>query len=422
MPGTGAPRPDDDRLPEVVAAARDVAERAGLRPAPPPWLPALPDQVGQDELADLARAAGAAAHDGRHHGGPATDGAPGDPAHPGDGRAGAGVGTVLAGVAGLPVALGDVPDLQRRTVVRWDPRDGHLAVLGRARSGRTTALRTVGRAALARGWAVHAVGSGLADLASHPGTGTIVDRDDPRRLVRLLRLLAGHDDGQGRPARTDATDRVLLLVDDVDAVRSALAGVAGGAGADALADVLTGPAAVAMACAGPTVAGLSSRVGVRAVMVSHDRHDDVALGVPSALAGQGGPAGRAVWLGPGEPVLCQLALSRAAAGARSGEAGSRPPTGRARRTGTLRPARSGSRRCPRGSPPPTSPPRIRSARRPVRAPGRPVRASSRRVRASRRLRSTSRWVGAATRPSRSRWTCRAERSWSARRARGARAR
>ncbi|MDF9875345.1 FtsK/SpoIIIE domain-containing protein [Cellulosimicrobium cellulans] len=313
VPGTGAPRPADDRLSRIVAAARDVAERAGLRPAPPPWLPALPDQVGQDDLADLARAAGAAAHDGRL----GTDGrlrttdSPGDAAHPGDGRAGVGVGvgTVLAGAAGLPVALGDVPDLQRRTVVRWDPRDGHLAVLGRARSGRTTALRTVGRAALARGWAVHAVGSGLADLASHPGTGTVVDRDDPRRLVRLLRLLAGHDDGQERPARSGATDRVLLLVDDVDAVRSTLAGVAGGAGADALADVLTGPAAVAMGCAGPTVAGLSSLVGVRAVMVSRDRHDDVTLGAPSALAGQGGPAGRAVWLGPAEPVLCQLALS-----------------------------------------------------------------------------------------------------------------
>jgi S-DNA-T family DNA segregation ATPase FtsK/SpoIIIE len=291
-----------------VAAARDVAERAGLRPAPPPWLPALPDRVGQDDLADLARATGAAAYDGE----PGTDGLPGDAAHPGDGRAGSGAGAgggaALAGVAALPVALGDVPDLQRRTVVRWDPRDGHLAVMGRARSGRTTALRTVGRAALARGWVVHAVGSGLSDLASLPGAGTVVDRDDPRRLVRLLRLLAGHDDGQGRPVGTAATDRVLLLVDDVDAVRVALAGVAGGAGVDALADVLAGPAAVAVGCASPTVAGLSSLVGVRAVMVSRDRHDDVTLGVPSALAGRGGPAGRAVWLGPGEPVLCQVAL------------------------------------------------------------------------------------------------------------------
>ncbi|WP_426309324.1 FtsK/SpoIIIE domain-containing protein [Cellulosimicrobium sp. E-16] len=332
-PGAGAPRPAVDRLPRIVAAARDVAERAGLRPAPPPWLPALPDRVGQDDLAELARAAGAAARDGELGAGVPPVG----PARPGDDHAGAGGGAVLTEVATLPVALGDVPDLQRRTVVRWDPRDGHLAVLGRARSGRTTALRTVGRAALARGWAVHAVGSGLADLASHPGTGTVVDRDDPRRLVRLLRLLAGHDDGQGRPAGTDATDRVLLLVDDVDAVRSALAGVAGGAGADALVDVLAGPAAVAVGCASPTVAGLSSRVGVRAVMVSRDRHDDVALGVPSPLAGRGGPAGRAVWLGPGEPVLCQVALpARPPSGAAPGR-----PTHPAAATGSGAPDRDG---------------------------------------------------------------------------------
>ncbi|MBN0040933.1 hypothetical protein JN535_12230 [Cellulosimicrobium cellulans] len=304
-PGAGAARPADDRLPRIVAAARDVAERAGLRPGPPPWLPALPDRVGQDDLAAVARAAGATAHDGELGAGVPQE----DPAGPRDGRSGPLGDEVLSGVAALPVALGDDPDLQRRTVVRWDPRDGHLAVLGRARSGRTTALRTVGRAALARGWTVHAVGSGLADLATHPGAGTIVDRDDPRRLVRLLRLLAGHDDGQARPAGTDdPTDRVLLLVDDVDAVRSVLAGVAGGAGADALTDVLAGPAAVAVGCGSAAVAGLSSLVGVRAVMVSRDRHDDVALGVPSALAGRGGPAGRAVWLGPGEPVLCQVAL------------------------------------------------------------------------------------------------------------------
>ncbi|MFB8228975.1 FtsK/SpoIIIE domain-containing protein [Cellulosimicrobium sp. NPDC055967] len=303
-PGTGAPLPGDDQLPRIVAAARDVAERTGLRPAPPPWLPALPDRVGQDDLADVVRAAPAVTHHGPLGSGPRPD----DPAHRGDGPSDLVDGTALTATATLPLALGDAPDLQRRTVVRWDPHDGHLAVLGRARSGRTTALRAVGWAALERGWTVHAVGPGLADLAAHPGTGTVVDRGDPRRLVRLLRLLAGHDDGQERPAGIDAADRALLLVDDVDAVRSVLAGVAGGAGADALADALAGPAAVAVSCAGPTVAGLSSLVGVRAVMVSRDRHDDVSLGVPSALAGRGGPAGRAVWLGTDEPVLCQVAL------------------------------------------------------------------------------------------------------------------
>src|SRR5690606_26971824 len=100
-------------------------------------------------------------------------------------------------------------------------------------------------------------------------------------------------------------------VDDVEAVRAALADVAGGAGADLLADVLAeGTTAVALAGSGPTVAGLAAHVGVRVVLASRDRHDDVSLGVPSPLAGQGGPAGRAVWLGPDDPLLCQVALPR----------------------------------------------------------------------------------------------------------------
>lgn len=294
-----APGSADDHLPLLVAAAREVAERSGLRPHPAPWLPALPTRVGPDELARVDGIDGIARVDGE---------------------------AVRSDDRTLPVALGDLPALQRRTVVRWDPRDGHLAVQGRPRSGRTTALRTVGLAALDRGWAVHAIGSGLADLAAHPGTGTVVDRSDPRRVVRLLRLLAGHDDGQSRPAGLDrTTGRTLLLVDDVEAVRGVLAGVAGGAGADALADVLAdSPTAVAVSASGPTVGGLASLVGVRTVLASRDRHDDVSLGVPAALAGQGGPPGRAVWLGPGDPLMCQVVL---------------PPTvarGRARRPAPLR--------------------------------------------------------------------------------------
>ncbi|WP_171468240.1 FtsK/SpoIIIE domain-containing protein [Cellulosimicrobium sp. 72-3] len=291
-----APNSADDHLPLLVAAAREVAARSGLRAHPAPWLPALPARVGPDELARV-------------------DGVDGI-----DGIARVDGEAVRSDDRTLPVALGDLPALQRRTVVRWDPLDGHLAVQGRPRSGRTTALRTVGLAALDRGWAVHAIGSGLADLAAHPGTGTVVDRSDPRRVVRLLRLLAGHDDGQSRPAGLDrTTGRTLLLVDDVEAVRGVLAGVAGGAGADALADVLAdSPTAVAVSASGPTVGGLASLVGVRAVLASRDRHDDVSLGVPAALAGQGGPPGRAVWLGPGDPLVCQVVLPPTVARGRSG--------------------------------------------------------------------------------------------------------
>ncbi len=317
-PGGPAPGSSDDHLPLLVAAAHEVAARSGLRPHPAPWLPALPARVGPGELAGVegvGEGGGGGADERVADGREMSEDIAGTTAA---GEQVAGSATA-AGTEGaemcpddraLPVALGDLPALQRRTVVRWDPRDGHLAVQGRSRSGRTTALRTVGLAALDRGWTVHAIGPGLADLAAHPGTGTVVDRNDPRRVVRLLRLLAGHDDGQSRPAGLDrTTGRTLLLVDDVEAVRGVLAGVAGGAGADALADVLAdSPTAVAVSASGPTVGGLASLVGVRAVLASRDRHDDVSLGVPAALAGQGGPPGRAVWLGPGDPLVCQVAL------------------------------------------------------------------------------------------------------------------
>ena len=56
------------------------------------------------------------------------------------------------------------------------------------------------------------------------------------------------------------------------------------------------------------------------MLASRDRHDDVSLGVPAALAGQGGPPGRAVWLGPGDPLVCQVVLPPTVARGRA-----RPP-------------------------------------------------------------------------------------------------
>ncbi|WP_435736739.1 FtsK/SpoIIIE domain-containing protein [Cellulosimicrobium sp. PMB13] len=266
--GTGAASAPDT-LAHLVDAARTVAAGAGISTPSPPWLPALPEQVRARDLDDLGR----------------------------DAR------------ATLPLALGDDPERQRRVVVSWDPRDGHLVVLGRARSGRTTSLLALAHAALARGWHVHAIGARLGPIAVHPAAGTVVDRSDARRVARLLRLLARHDDGQTRPAGASGTTPTLVLVDDVEAVRATLSALAGGAGADLLTEALTeSGAAFAVAGSGPTVAGLAACVGVRAVLSSRDRHDDVSLGVPAPLAGRGGPPGRAVWIGPGEPLVCQVVL------------------------------------------------------------------------------------------------------------------
>jgi len=92
---------------------------------------------------------------------------------------------------GIPFALSDRPELQAQEVVSHDPRaDGALVVLGAARSGKSTAVRT-----LARGWRGRAV-SIPSDAAS------VWDA-----LERSSSLV------DGPPAAEGGT---LLLLDDVD--------------------------------------------------------------------------------------------------------------------------------------------------------------------------------------------------------------
>jgi len=207
---------------------------------------------------------------------------------------------------GLPVALGDDVAHQRRTVVTWSPADGPLAVLGPARSGRTTALVTLAHAALSRGWHVHALGpralaESLGSLVEHQGFGTSTGADDPRRAARLLRVLAGGE-GPWAPA--------LLVVDGVEELRAALAGPGWW---DPLAGVLTAPGvAVALTADSAGVGGLAARVGPRLVLLTRDAHADLVLGAPPALAGTGGPPGRAAWLG-GDALACQVLVAGDAA-------------------------------------------------------------------------------------------------------------
>ncbi|GAB2467635.1 hypothetical protein GCM10027063_05100 [Promicromonospora xylanilytica] len=257
-----APHPPGGRLapvaPDVavVDAARRAAGALGHVPGPPPWLPQLPRRAS---VADLPAA-------------------------------------TRRSRAGLVLALGDDPGRQRRTTVTWDPDDGHLAVVGRARSGRTTALVTVALAALRRGWTVHGITrdpAALAPLGRHPGYGRTARPDDAEAVAHLLsaadeRVGEGGDGGVG-PVRT------LVLVDGAEDARGTLPPAA-----------LRSGVAFALSADAPSVGGLASRVGPRLVLLGTDRAADVVLGVPVALAGAGGPPGRAAWCGRGDPVLCQV--------------------------------------------------------------------------------------------------------------------
>ncbi|MFI2103324.1 FtsK/SpoIIIE domain-containing protein [Isoptericola sp. NPDC019693] len=260
QPGGTASAPAVDA---VVDACVDAAAVRGLRPGAAPWLPPLPEQV-------------------RRRDAPEADD---------------------AGSGGLPLALGDDPDRQRRTLVRWDPDAGHLGVVGRARSGRTTALLTLAGAALEAGWHVHVLAPDAAlprfvPLERHPGLGTLAGPAAPRRAARLLRLLAARAPSPGRvPVPT------LVVVDGVDELRAALSGPDPW---DPLVRALAAPGvAFALASDGATLGGLAARVGPRLVLLGSESHGDVVLGAPSDLAGRGGPAGRGAWLAR-EQVLCQV--------------------------------------------------------------------------------------------------------------------
>ena len=264
-----------DPVPGVVEAVRRAAE--DLAPPPPLWSPPLPDVVTDADLP---------------HRGTETR-------------------TICLG-------LMDLPDERTHGVATWDPARGALLVVGRAGSGRTTTLDAVIRSAQRTGATVHRIlGRSAAARSSDPGAGVVtarprpeagaepdgtdVDVADPRRVVRLLRLL-----GEA-PSRSGA--RHLLVVDDVGGVLRLLDGLPHGPGADLLVDLVRDAARLGMAVA---VAGnpsdalrLVPHAGTRLVLATADEHDDAALGVPRGLPRRD-LAGRGVLLPGGHSVQVSL--------------------------------------------------------------------------------------------------------------------
>ncbi|MEU3097478.1 FtsK/SpoIIIE domain-containing protein [Streptomyces sp. NPDC006967] len=150
----------------LVDAVRDGARRMGFGEQRSPWLPPLSEQVTLDELSAYGAESGDAA---------APD------------------------VAPVPYGLIDIPARQSRTPLSLDLVHGeHTMLLGGARSGRSTALRTLA-GSLARNTSPHEVhlygidcgSNALLPLMRLPHVGAVVTRDEPDRVRRLIeRLLA----------------------------------------------------------------------------------------------------------------------------------------------------------------------------------------------------------------------------------------
>ncbi|MFH5823997.1 FtsK/SpoIIIE domain-containing protein [Georgenia sp. AZ-5] len=206
---------------------------------------------------------------------------------------------------GLPLARTDLPDEQRLGVWRW--AGPALLVTGGPGTGRTEVLRAVVAQALSCGAPVHVVAAeptAFADL-SGPALGTVVGADDPRRVARLLAVLA-EPPAEGRAWQ-------VLVVDDVDAVCDRLdaAGSPGAAG-QALGRLLREGRrrGVSVALSGPpslAAARWAEAVRTRLVLAPRDETEALVAGVPRALVGGGAVPGRGVVLEPGGATAVQVA-------------------------------------------------------------------------------------------------------------------
>jgi S-DNA-T family DNA segregation ATPase FtsK/SpoIIIE len=300
--------------PRPTRAVQVARARHGRAPAPvrlvaagpPSWRPdGAADDPAVDDVAHWVAACRGAA---RGTPGSGVPWVPGLPA-----RLPADAVGAAATADGLLVAVADLPAEQRRADVRWRLDGAPLLVLGGPRSGRSTALLTVGTHALHAGAHVHAVGLPEQHAAAlrgvdDDGVGTVLPLDDLHRCVLLLDRLARRD--------TTATPEVLLL-DGLDVLLDELARHARGLGADLLASLLRRPPpGVHVAASGPVVAALTRLTGTfptRLVLPLADPALDPQAGVPTAFAGPRCGAGRAVASTPTAVAEAQVVLPSSAA-------------------------------------------------------------------------------------------------------------
>jgi S-DNA-T family DNA segregation ATPase FtsK/SpoIIIE len=269
-----------DDLRRVVAACRSAAELLGVTAPAPVWTAPLPDRLPHEVLATAD-------------------------------------GDLLPGEA--PIGLVDLPHRQLQQRLGWHPRrDGHLAVAGAPRTGRTSTLATIA-AGLVRQWSpsdlhLHVVGvtqGPLASLAALPHTGTVVPVDEPRRVARLVaRLTAEVAERRRRGAEADVP-ALVLLVDGWEALVDQLEDVDHGRPVDDLLALLRdgeslGLRAIVTGGRGVLLSRVAAVVGQRLMLRPNDPTDLLLAGiVPSALPSRQ-PPGRAVR--PSDGAQVQVAL------------------------------------------------------------------------------------------------------------------
>ena len=289
----------------------DLISRAAQGHASPwrPWAPALPASISAAEALELVRLRG-----------PRAPGAPG--AQQVDGALAPTEPADHAGLSAcdddrLLLAVTDLPRQQSLGLWHWRVTRP-LLVLGASRSGRSTVIASAVTAALGTGRGVHLCGSTppvldasdessgvpwpVRGLLTHPGVGTVVGTEDPRRLARLWGLAASGHLGAD-----------LLCLDNVDALIATIDEVLGPGQGNALLEAVirtTSAAGTPLLLTAPLVASTArwaGSMGLRLVL-------GAATGTQAALAGlprgvvTGGTPGRGVILDGATTTACQIVL------------------------------------------------------------------------------------------------------------------
>ncbi len=216
----------------------------------------------------------------------------------------------------LGLGLVDRPDEQRTDVLRWSPADdGHLAVVGGARSGRTTTLATVVGAVLAddASWQVHVLQAtnALSGLSAARRVGSVVPLHDRELVGRFVDRLDA-EVARRRGAGTDGPPRpsILVAIDGWDVLAGAVTDLSGHELLERLLGVLRdGPAVGVHAVATGGRALVQGRTGERfarrLALGSLDPTEALHLGLVASRSTTPRPPGRGIDVGTGH--ACHVA-------------------------------------------------------------------------------------------------------------------
>ena len=277
----------------LVRSIRQAAALSDVGPLHRPWLPPLPGMIGPGGCNGVALA-------------------------PGD-----------AGVL-------DDPAAQCQRALRWEPRDGHLALLGGRRSGTTTALRTlVATVALAHpparlhAYVIDASGDHrVDDLEQLAGCGAVLRPHERERLGRLLRRLVEEIDVRRQAGGRGDRPQIVLSIDGLPQLAGALEGASDELGL--LVRIVAEGAALGVVCvltaARPGAIPMSTLAACneRWVFRLDDPAEGPLCGVPAVAVAAAVP-GRVVVASCG--LEAQLAVIEAQSGPLDASGGGPPPVG-----------------------------------------------------------------------------------------------